>query len=267
MIHSTAVIHPKAGIDPTVSIGPYAVIDGDVVVGPHCVIGPHVYLTGHTTIGEHNRFHAGCVIGDAPQDLKYADEPTRLRIGGHNVFREHATVHRSAKLGEETIIGHHNLLMAHCHVGHNVVVGNHVVLANGSLLSGHASVGDRAFLSGNCGVHQFVRIGTLAIMQGLSAVSLDVPPFTVMRARNTISGLNTVGLRRAGFTVEQRLELKRLYHLLFRSRLKLKDAIAAASAEFSSEPARLMLDFVASSVRGVCPDHGLRRTGAVEPGE
>jgi UDP-N-acetylglucosamine acyltransferase len=267
MIHSTAVIHPKAGIDPTVSVGPYAVIDEHVVVGPHCLIGPQVHLTGHTTVGGHNRFHAGCVIGDAPQDLKYKDAPTRLRIGNHNAFREHATVHRSASASEDTVIGDHNYLMAHSHVGHNAVLGNHIILANGALLSGHVIVGDRAFLSGNCVVHQFVRIGTLAIMQGLSAVSLDVPPFTVMRARNTISGLNTVGLRRAGFTSEQRLELKRLYHLLFRSRMKFSVAIAAARGEFTSETARVMLDFVTSSQRGICPDGSSKRAMVRDDGE
>src|SRR5438445_11347809 len=120
MIHPTATIHPKAKLDPSVRVGPYAVIDEGVELGPQCVVGPHVYLTGHTTIGAHNRFHAGCVIGDAPQDLKYQDQPTRLRIGDHNIFREHATVHRSNQLSEETRIGSHKFSMPHSHVGHNV---------------------------------------------------------------------------------------------------------------------------------------------------
>src|ERR1044072_8010525 len=119
MIHPTAIIHPKAKLDSTVQIGPYAVIDEGVELGAHCVVGPHVYLTGQTNIGARNRFHAGCVIGDAPQDLKYKDEPTGLRIGDDNVFREHMTAHRSAKVGEETMIGSNNFLMAHAHVAHN----------------------------------------------------------------------------------------------------------------------------------------------------
>jgi UDP-N-acetylglucosamine acyltransferase len=256
MIHSTSVIHPKAQLDSSVSVGPYAVIDEEVVLGPHCRIGPHVYLTGATTVGAHNQFHAGCVIGDAPQDLKYAGDATRLKIGDHNVFREHVTVHRSNKVAEETIIGSSNFLMAHSHLGHNAVLGNQIILANGALVGGHATVGDQAFISGNCLVHQFVRVGTLALMQGGSAISKDLPPFTVARGDNGICGLNTVGLRRAGFTGEQRLELKLLYHALFRSGKNLRAALAAGQSEFSSGPARTLLEFVAASKRGICRDTG-----------
>jgi UDP-N-acetylglucosamine acyltransferase len=256
MIHPTAIIHPQAKLDATVSVGPYAVIDAGVELGAHCVVGPHVYLTGITKIGSHNQFHAGCVIGDAPQDLKYKDEPTRLRIGDHNVFREHVTVHRSTKAGEETIIGSHNFLMAHCHVGHNCRLGDHIIIANGALLAGHAEVQDSAFISGNCLIHQFVRVGTLAIMQGGSAISKDLPPFTVARGGNGICGLNAVGLRRAGFTAEQRLELKKLYHALFRSRKNLRPATAEARKNFSSPAAKVLLDFVAGAKRGLCFDTG-----------
>src|ERR1043166_1975439 len=124
MIHPTAVIHPKGKVDSTVQIGPYSVIDEGVEIGPNCIIGPHVYITGMTTIGAGNEFHAGCVIGDAPQDLKYAGAPTRLRIGDKNVFREHFTVHRSTKPDGETVIGSNNFLMQNAHVGHNCLMGN-----------------------------------------------------------------------------------------------------------------------------------------------
>lgn len=264
MIHSTAIIHPKARLDPTVQVGPYAVIDEGVEIGPHCCLGPHVYVTGLTSVGAHNQFFAGCVIGEAPQDLKYQGTPTRVRIGDHNIFREHVTVHRSTKPAEETVIGSHNLLMAHCHVGHNSAVGNHVIIANGVLLGGHVSIADRAFLSGNCLVHQFVRVGTLALMQGGSAISKDLPPFTVARGDNGICGLNTVGLRRAGFTPAERLELKQLYHALFRQGGNLRAALAAAQSHFSSAPARVMLDFLANSKRGVCSDTGVSRRAGPE---
>src|SRR5881397_1843015 len=132
MIHPTAVIHPKTHVHPTARVGPYAVIDADVMVGAECEIGPHVYLTGLTKIGARNRFHAGCVIGDAPQDLKYKGEATGLRIGDNNVFREHVTVHRSNKAQEDTVIGNDNFLMAHSHVGHNTMLGSNVILANGA---------------------------------------------------------------------------------------------------------------------------------------
>ena len=254
MIHPTAIVDPKARLDPSAQVGPYAVIDAGVEVGPDCLIGPHVYLTGQTTIGANNRFFAGCVIGEEPQDLKYRGEPTALRIGNHNVFREHVTVHRSSKPGEETFIGSHNYLMQHSHVAHNVTLGDFVIVAGGALLAGYVSVADRAFISGNCLVHQFVRVGTLALMQGGAAISKDLPPFTAAHWYNTICGLNTVGLRRAGFTPPDRLELKRLYHALFRSGLNLRAALAKAQNEFSSPPARDMIDFLATSKRGVCRD-------------
>ena len=256
MIHPSAIIHPKAKLDSTVQVGPFALIDDGVELGANCVVGSHVYLTGETKIGADNRFHAGCVIGDAPQDLKYRNEPTRLRIGDRNVFREHATIHRSNKPDAETLVGSHNFFMVNSHVAHNCVVGDHVILANGALLAGHAEVGDGAFISGNCLVHQFTRVGTLAMMQGGSGISKDLPPFTMLSQGNVICGLNVVGLRRAGFTVEQRLELKRLYRLLFRSGKNLRAALAEAQKEFSSAPARTLLDFLASAKRGVCVDTG-----------
>ena len=256
MIHPTAIIHPKAKLDSTVRVGPYAVIDEGVELGARCVVGPHVYLTGLTTIGAHNHFHAGCVIGDAPQDLKYDGAPTRLRLGDHNVFREHVTVHRSTKPDAETIVGSHNFLMAGAHVAHNCVMGDHVILANGALLGGHAVVQDRAFISGNALVHQFCRVGTLALMQGGSIISKDLPPFTVALCVNDICGLNVVGLRRAGFTAEQRMELKRLYHLLFRGGKNLGAAITEAQKKFTSAPAKTLLDFIAEAKRGVCADTG-----------
>ena len=258
MIHPTAIVAPSAKLDPTVEVGPYAIIDGSVEVGPGCVIGPHVYLTGLTSVGSRNRFFAGCVIGEAPQDLKYQGTPTRLRIGDDNVFREHVTVHRSTKVGEETVIGSENFLMAHCHVAHNCRVGDQVIIANGALLGGHVSVADRAFISGNCLVHQFVRVGTLALMQGGSAISKDLPPYTVARGDNGICGLNTVGLRRAGMPAAERLELRQLYHALFRTRANRRAAIAAARTQFTSPSCVTLLEFLRGAKRGVCADAGAR---------
>src|SRR5260370_32306307 len=256
VIHPTAIVHSKAKLDGTTRVGPYAVIDEGVEIGPHCIIGPWVYITGLTSIGAHNHFFAGCIIGEAPQDLKYQGEPTRLRIGSYNFVREHVTVHRSNQPAEETVIGSHNFLMQHSHVAHNDALGDHVILAGGALLAGHVSVADHVLISGNCLVHQFVRVGTLALMQGGSAISKDLPPCTVARGYNRICGLNVVGLRRAGFSGEERLELKRLYHLRFRSGQKLATALSASRLEFTSAPAGVLLEFLASAKRGICPDTG-----------
>jgi len=265
VIHPTAIIHPKAKLDGTVRVGPYSVIDEGLEIGEGCSIGSHVYLTGLTAIGKHNQFFAGCIIGEAPQDLKYKNEPTRLRIGDHNVFREHVTVHRSNKTTEDTVIGSHNFLMQHCHVAHNVSLGDHVIVAGGALLAGHVTVAERAFISGNCLVHQHVRVGTLALMQGGSAISKDLPPYTMARGHNGICGLNTIGLRRAGFAPEDRLELKQLYHALFRNGLNLRMALAKAQKSFPSAPARLMLEFVGAATRGVCADVSNADSSEAEP--
>lgn len=257
-IHPLASVHPGAEIGPGCVVGPYAVIDQHVVLGAGCIVGPHVYLTGHTVIGEQNKFHAGAVIGDAPQDFKYAGAPTRLRIGRGNVFREHATVHRSAKLEEDTVIGDENFLMASCHIGHNCHLGSNNILANGVLLAGHVTLADRAFLSGNCIVHQFCRIGRLALMQGGSGISKDLPPFCIARGNNGIAGLNVIGLRRAGFAQPERLELRRVYHALFRSRERLRPAIEHARERFLLPTSRELIEFTANAKRGVCSDTGSR---------
>jgi UDP-N-acetylglucosamine acyltransferase len=257
LIHPTAIISPGAQLDSSVEVGPFSVIDGEVSLAAGCRVGPHVYLTGRAAIGPHNHFHAHCVIGDAPQDVKYKNEPTGLRIGAHNLFREGATVHRSSKPGEETVIGSHNFLMINSHVAHNVRLGDYVVVANGALLAGHVEVGDHAFISGNCLVHQFVRIGALAIMQGGSAISQDLPPYMIARGGNNINGLNTIGLRRAGIGAAERLELKRLYKLLFLSGQNLSQVVAEARKEFTSPSSTHLLDFIAASKRGVCRHRGV----------
>ena len=255
VIHPTAIIHSKAKLASTVRVGPYAVIDEGVTLGDRCVVGPHVYLTGQSVIGSDNIFHAGCVIGDAPQDLKYHGEPTGLIIGDQNVFREHVTIHRSNKTTESTIIGSDNLLMAHCHVGHNSLLGNHIIIANGSMLGGHVVIQDRAFLSGNCLVHQFIRVGTLAFMRGGAAITKDLAPFTVARDFNRLTGLNVIGLRRAGLTPAERMELKRAYLAIFRSGKNLRAAVNDAQVQFTGASAQTLLQFIKSSARGVCTDH------------
>jgi UDP-N-acetylglucosamine acyltransferase len=255
MIHPTAIVHPQARVHDSASIGPYSIIDEHVVIGPDCRIGPNVYLTGWTELGARNTVHFGCVLGDAPQDFKYRGQPTKLRIGDDNVFREHVTVHRSNSETEGTVIGSKNFFMASSHVGHNSVLGDNVILANAALIGGHVYVGDRAFVSGSCLVHQFARIGTLALMQGGSGISKDLPPFTIARGNNGICGLNVIGLRRAGFSPDDRKLLKRLYKILFRSGVRLSAALEEARSECNGNAAgRVLLDFVAASKRGLCAD-------------
>ena len=252
MIHPTAIIHENAQVHTGAEIGPYSIIDEYVTVGADCKVGPHAHITGRTTIGKSNHFHAGCVIGDNPQDVKYNNQPTRLVIGDRNTFREHVTIHRSNTLDEDTVIGSENIFMASSHVGHNSIVGNKVILANGALVGGHAMIGDGAFLSGNAVVHQFCRVGSMAMMQGCAGVSLDLPPFTIVRGINGMCGLNSIGLKRAGFAAEERMELKKAYRAIFLSENLLKESLDKARAEFTGVLAGQLIDFVAASERGIC---------------
>ncbi len=264
MIHPSASIHAKAHVDQRakigagVRVGPFAVIDAEVELGDNCIVGPHVYLTGVTKIGVNNKFHCGAVIGEAPQDLKYKDAPTRTRIGDNNVFREGVTVHRATKVGEETLIGSNNFLMANSHVAHNCILGNHIILANGALLAGHVEVQDCVFISGNCAVHQFCRVGTLALMQGGTGISKDLPPFTVAHQTNIVCGLNVVGLRRAGFSAADRAELKLLYKFIFRAGINFRQATDEAKEKFTSAPAKIFLNFVSAARRSICSETGQR---------
>ncbi len=258
MIHPTALIAPNAKLHETVKVGPYAVIDADVEIEEGTTIGPHVHLTGRTTIGKKNVIHAAAVIGEAPQDMKYKGEPTGLRIGDNNIIREHVTLHRSNSMEEDTKIGEGNFFMAHSHVGHNARVGNESIFANGALVGGHAEIGDKVVLSGNCAVHQFVRIGELAMMQGNAAVSQDLPPYTMGFGVNKLCGLNVVGLRRAGFTTEQRQELHYYYKRIFLEGNSIGKTAQGALDQSPGDKARILLEFIAGSERGVC-SHGSRK--------
>lgn len=251
MIHPTAIVDPRAVIGAGVEIGPFAIVDAGVELGAGCRVGPGVHLTGRTIIGPNNEFHTGCVIGGAPQDLKYRGEPTRLRLGEGNVFREHVTLHRSNRPDEDTVIGSFNLLMVHSHVGHNCRIGDHNVIANGALLSGHVEVGNRVYISGNCMVHQFCRVGSFALMQAGSAISKDLPPATIAWGGNGLCGLNVVGLRRAGVTAAERLALRRLYFAVFRRGRNIREAAREAAAGELSGLAREFIEFILSSRRGV----------------
>tara|TARA_Y100000588_G_scaffold88630_1_gene94892 strand:+ start:1259 stop:2038 length:780 start_codon:yes stop_codon:yes gene_type:complete len=258
MIHDTALVHPKAKIHETVQVGPYSVVEGGVEIGEGTIIGPHVHITGKTKIGEKNEVHTGAVIGAPPQDQKYKGEKTRLLIGDNNVIREHATFHRSNTIEEDTTVGTGNFFMAHSHVGHNARIGNENVFANGVLIGGHAEIADKVFLSGNCAVHQFVRIGTLAMMQGNAAVSQDLPPYTMAYGVNKLCGLNIIGLRRAGFTAEQRQELQYHYKRIFVSGNNIGKASRDALGESPGEKAKTLLEFIVGSKRGVC-SHASRK--------
>ena len=258
MIHPTAIVDPRAAVDPSAEIGPYVVIEGEVRVGPRTRVMAGAFLTGRIEIGADNVVHPGAVLGDEPQDLGYAGAPTGLRIGDRNVFREHTEVHRATNPDTWTEIGADNYFMSHVHIGHNSHVGHRIIIASGALLGGHVEIEDQVFISGNCVVHQHVRVGRLAILRGLSRASRDVPPFCIMDGTHTVRGLNRTGLRRAGFDAERLRALAAAFRILFRVRVNLREAMARVEASVQSADVDYLLAFLRASTRGVAMGPGRR---------
>ncbi len=256
-IHPTAVISEKADLHPSVTVGPFTVIEEGVKVGAGSTIASHAMLSGPTTIGENNEIGSFTTIGGAPQDLGYKGEPTELIIGDGNLIREYVSIHRGTPKGAgRTLVGSHNMFMAYSHVAHDCIIGDHVIMANVATLGGHVEVGDRATISGLVAVHQFCRVGSLSYLGGVSGVSLDVPPYTMVtgtRGNMRVSGLNKVGMRRNGFSREEISQLDTAFRILFRSpELLHKEAIGKIEREITgSESVDELLRFLKTSKRGV----------------
>lgn len=251
-IHRTAIVDPRAEVSPDAEIGPYVVVEGKVTIAPGTRVMAHAYITGTTTIGPDNIIHPFAVLGHAPQDLAYRGEDTRLKIGRGNTFREGCSVHRGSKADSCTIIGDNNFLMGYSHVAHDSVIENETIIANGALLAGHVHIEDKAFISGNVTVHQFVNVGALTMVGGLSRVTKDVPPYMLLEGNSTIRGINVVGLRRAGFSGEERARVKRAYKLLYHSGLNITQALEAIEREDLGEAAEKIVEFIRKSERGIC---------------
>lgn len=253
-IHETAVIHPGARLGKDVEIGPYAVIGENVLIGDGTKIGPHVIIDGWTSIGKNCIIYTGAAIGAEPQDLKFRGEKSYVFIGDNTRIREYVTINRATGEENETRVGSGCLLMAYTHVAHNCVVGNNVIMSNAATLAGHVIVEDRAVIGGLAGVHQFVKIGRNAMVGGASKVVQDVPPFVIVDGHPAkVSGLNNVGLSRAGISENVRRNLKKAYKILYRSGLTLAQAIAVMEQELDScEEVEHMLRFLRNAERGIC---------------
>ncbi|MGB8168852.1 MAG: acyl-ACP--UDP-N-acetylglucosamine O-acyltransferase [Chthoniobacteraceae bacterium] len=254
MIHPTAVIHPQAQLGVNVTIGPFAVIESPSQIGDGCIIHAHAVITGHVVMGKDNVIGHGALIGGDPQDFAFHPEvQSGVQIGDGNKIREYCTIHRGTSNDSSTVVGSHCFLMGGSHLAHNVRLGDHVILANNALLGGHVIVEDRVFVGGGCVFHQHIRIGQLAICQGASAFSKDIPPFTIAAERNGVAGLNVVGLRRAGLTTVERVEIKDAFKLLYRSGLNVRQALAAAAKRTWGPHSQAFWEFVlAAGKKGVC---------------
>lgn len=255
-IHSTAIIHPKASLADDVEVGPFCLIGEHVTIGKGTRLLSHVTVDGWTEIGERNELHSFASIGGPPQHLGYKGEPTKVVIGDDNIIREYVTVNRATvQGGGVTSIGSKNFLMAYVHVAHDCRLGSHLILANAASLAGHITIGDYAIIGGLTGIHQHVRIGSYSMVGGCCALGQDLPPF--MRAaggyRARMYGLNSVGLRRQGFSADRISVLKRAYDMLFRSGHRTAEAAKFATVEFGDQPdVMTVVGFLDGTKRGIC---------------
>ena len=251
-IHDFADVSPKAELGKGVCVGPGAVIGPDVIVGPNTWIGPNVIIDGKVRIGSNNKIFPGACIGLEPQDLKYNGDPTNVLIGDNNTFRECVTINRATFEGEKTIVGNQNLLMAYSHLGHNCEIGNNVVIANSVQIAGHVVVEDRAVIGGCLGIHQFVHIGYLAMVGGMTRVDRDVPPFCLVEGHpGRMRGLNKVGIKRQSLDKENKeeyLQLKRIWNLLFKSEYVISDGLKMARQENLLQSSARLCGFVELSI-------------------
>ncbi len=254
MIHPTAIIDPSARLGKDVSIGAYSVIGADVSIGDSTWVGPHAVISGPTSIGKHNKIYQFSSLGEAPQDLKYGGEPTRLSVGDHNVIREYVTFNRGTVDGTgETRIGSNNLFMAYCHVAHDCRVGDHTVFANAASLAGHVEVGDYATLGGFTSVHQFSRLGSRCFTGLGSVITQDIPPYsTAAGNRARAIAINKVGLSRKGFSSELIAALHKSFRLLIKSKKPQQDALSELQPYIALYPeVKMFVEFVVSSERGI----------------
>lgn len=253
MVHATAIVHPNANIARGVEIGPYCIVGENVSIGTGTVLQAHVVINGWTHIGEDCLIYPFATVGAASQDRKYHGERAFTRVGNRTVLREYVSIQRATGEGEVTAVGDDCLLLAYVHVAHNCMLGNGVTMSNLAQLAGHVEVGDFTTIGGQAGVHQFTRIGRYAMIGGASKLTKDVPPFFLIEGNPAQPyGLNSVGLRRAGFTVDERNEIKKFYKILYNPKLNVSQAIDTMKAEAISDPGREIIAFLeAGSQRGI----------------
>src|SRR3989338_6080700 len=265
-IHPSATVGKRVQLGEGNTIGPGCVIEDGVVLGSRNTLWMNVYVGPGTTIGDDNQLHMGAVVGHLPQDVAFKGGETFTKIGHRNTIREYVTIHRGTKDGTATTIGDDNFFMANAHIAHNCQIGSKVILVNLASLTGYCVVEHGAFLSGMVGLHKFTRIGQLAMISALSAVSKDVPPFMLCGGRPAvIQGLNVVGMRRAGFPPPIREDIKRAYRFLYREGLNVPHALEAIKRECTSTQVKALVDFVKNSDRGICAGIGAEATEEGEP--
>ena len=260
-IAETARIAGTSRIGPDVVVGEYAIIEDDVEIGARCRIESHVIVKRWTSLGTDNEISSGAVLGTDPLDKAFGGGRSYLRIGNENKIREHFTISRGTAPESETVIGNGNFIMTSGHIAHNCRLGDNTVIASGALISGYVEIEDRAFVSGNIGVQQYLRIGEIAMVGGMTRVNQDVTPYlTHVGPTMAVHGLNLVGLRRAGLDNRDIDRIRSAYRMLFRSELPLGEALARVESELDGPHVGHMVEFIRTSKKGVCRRKG-RETG------
>jgi UDP-N-acetylglucosamine acyltransferase len=251
LIHPTAVIDAQAELHPTVRVAPYAVIGSGVKIGANTTVGSHAIIEGLTEIGRDNQIFPGAAIGLEPQDLKYQGGASLVKIGDRNRLREYVTVNRATETNEATVIGNDNLLMAYSHIGHNCILEDEIIIANSVAIAGHVHVESRAVISGVLGIHQFVRIGRMAMVGGMSRIARDVPPYMLVEGNPAkVRSLNLVGLKRRGLSESEIALLKKAFRLLYREQLPLNKAIEQLDLLLDSPHINYLKNFLRQSLSG-----------------
>ncbi len=253
MLHPTAIVHPGAEVGKNADIGPYCIVGEHVSIGARTTLQAHVIVNGWTQIGEDCLIYPFSTVGAASQDRKYAGERAYTRVGNRTILREYVSIQRATGHDEVTAVGDDCLLLAYVHIAHNCVLGNGVTMSNLAQLAGHVQVGDYVTIGGHTGIHQFTRVGRHAMVGGMSKLTKDVPPFFLVEGNPCQPyGLNSVGLRRAAFSQQERAEIKKFYKLLYNPKLNVSQAIEAMRAEVATGPGREIVAFLeARSERGV----------------
>ena len=264
-IHPLAIVSPDAKLGPGTTVGPFCVIEPDVVLGANCTLASRAVVKSGTTLGDQNTLCEGAVLGGFPQHVNKPERMGRVVIGTHNTFRENVTIHRALKEGSMTTIGDHNLLMVGAHIAHDCTVGSNIIFANNAMLGGFVTVDDRAFVSGGVAVHQFCRIGRMAMIGGCARVVQDVPPYVMVDGHSgLIVGLNLVGLRRNGFKAPEVAQLKAAYRTIYRRGLNWKGVLEALQQEFPEGPAANFYPFLSQGTRGFIQERRMPPTATLK---
>jgi UDP-N-acetylglucosamine acyltransferase len=265
-IHPTAIVDPRAELGQNVIVGPFCIVEAGVVIGEGCRLEARAIIKSRTTLGRDNEVGEGTILGGRAQHVQAQEPGGTLVIGDGNRIRENATIHRGWKNESVTIVGNNCMIMTNTHIGHDARIGNHCILVNNVMIAGHVVIEDRAFMAGACGVHQFNRVGKLAMVGGMAKIKRDVPPYVLIDGsmEAEVVGLNKVGLRRSGYTPEDMLQLKAAYRVIYREGRRWNEVLEILQTSFSTGPAAAFYEFMKTGQRGFVQERRISRKATLK---